>query len=185
MAFSVIYDACVLYPALRTRSILADVSIMKKRLGAFFALLVAGIFLWSAHSWAHKYPSKNYVWPSYKPVWERIRCDAPMVPTQEFTLLQYPIRVDLDKEAPGRYGVRAIRLHLRGLHDEDETTVVFEESLFPSAEEMTRHHGQIASLMRAPILSMRFEGMLDPMSPRWNKRYKVLKLPYWIEEPYH
>jgi len=159
---------------------------VRKRLLAFALSAVALIAAGSRFLSAHQHPSRNTVWPRHHPIhYEQPEIDR-IDPAVDRTFLVKPVRVDLDQEAPGPYGVRAVRLHLRGLQDPGtEHTVSWFRESFSSETDMAEFHRMLSRYMRAPILSMRVRVVADPSSPRWNTRWRAVGFPYWIEIPYH
>lgn len=106
--------------------------------------------------------------------------------------LMMPVRADLDRSAPGRYGVKSVRYHMREIHSELEHTVIFEEPLFQeiygparASEQMKNFVARLEALGRGPLVSMYVAVIEDPDSPAHNHRWRAVKLPYWAENPPH
>jgi len=157
---------------------------LKKRLIVFClgAILVAVV--WSPTLHAHKDPSHHAAaWPAVRPMNETDPFLIPGDETKDVTFLIRPIRVDLDREPPGRHEEKAVRFHMRSLTRGEETTVSFERPLFASDDEMVRFHRSLQPLMRAPILSVRVQVATDEESPSWNRRHRAVRLPDWVEIP--
>ena len=132
---------------------------------------------------AHGHPSERYTWPAVRPIAGDDPGRLSEDPTQDVTILQRPVRVDFDQEPPGRYGMRAVRFTFRSLTRGDETSVAFEPPLFASEQEMAAFHKRLSTFARAPIVSMRFRGVVDPDSPTYARRWRAVALPYWLEVP--
>lgn len=150
--------------------------------------LAAGALLAAARSPsadAHDHVKRHIAWPGAHPVAAPLDSRPPGEPWRDVTFVVRPIRVDLDETAPGTYGVRSVRLHVRGLQRPlEEQTIAFEAPLFASEDAMKAFHRSLEPLMSQPILSMRVRVIEDPDSPAWNRRWRATELPYWAETPF-
>jgi hypothetical protein len=154
---------------------------MRRRLAAAAALATAVVAALSPFARARE-PGRQYAWPDPRPIADHQPARDERDPTRDVTFLVKPIRVDLDEAPPGRYGVRAVRLRVRGLQDREiEDTIAFEQALFRDEADMVAYRRYLESFIPAPILSLRVRVVHDPESPAWNRRWKAVALPYWIE----
>lgn len=150
-------------------------------------LIAAGAALLAARSpdvAAHDHARRHISWAAGNPIHDHNEAPTKS-PHRDITFVVRPIRVDLDEEAPGTYGVKSVRLHVRGLERPlEEQTIAWEEGLFASPGAMASFKRALEPLMKQPILSMRVRVIEDPESPAWNRRWVATELPVWAETPF-
>jgi hypothetical protein len=133
---------------------------------------------------AHLHDREHKSWAGGHPVYDHNEAPS-REPWRDITFVVRPIRVDLDETAPGRYGVRSVRLRVRGLQRPlEEQTIAWEETLFASEAAMVGFKRALEPLLKKPILSMRVRVIEDTEAPAHNKRWRATELPIWAETPF-